>query len=622
MSEAYEFEEFRLDAMKRRLTKNGGELVQIAPKAFDTLLHLIRNPGKVLEKEELMQAVWADTSVEENNLNQSISAIRRALGENREAHRFVVTVPGRGYKFVAPVRVAADETGITERPKVKPSPDEVGPNPPLTPDKNRTRNLFLVVGAAAILLAGLLGTFLLTREPNTRSTKSIRTLTVLPFKPLVEENRNEALELGMADTLIAKLSRGEDIAVRPLESVRRLAKADKDAVAIGRELQTEAVLEGSIQMAGERLRITTRLIRISDGKQLWAGQFNERLTDIFAVQDSISEKVATALEATLKGKRAQTSSVEAYNLYVQGRYHAAKVTRDETEKAIELYNQATALDPNYALPYVGLSRAYRSFALTSDFPSNETMPKAKAAALRALELDETEPEAHTALGLIAFLYDWDWAAAEQHYLRALDLDPNNPSSHTAYAHLLSNTGRHDEALAEARRARELNPLTLMPVEGQFLHYAGKTDEALQRLKQMIEAEPDAWLPHLFISRVYEEKGMHTEAIDEAKKARDLSRVNSESIACIGYSLARSGDLKKARDVIDELKQLSESRYIPSYNFALVYAGLGDNAEALDSLEKAFAEKDVRMVFLKIEPKWNALRSEPRFIELMRRMNFS
>jgi tetratricopeptide (TPR) repeat protein len=251
------------------------------------------------------------------------------------------------------------------------------------------------------------------------------------------------------------------------------------------------------------------------------------------------------------------------------------------------------------------------------------LPKAKAAALKAIEIDDTLAEAHTALGFIAFWYDWDWKTAEKHFLRALELDPNNANSHHAYAHLLSNTGNHEKALVEAKLSRELDPLILVnnALEGQFLLSAGKTDEALDRLKKTIDLDANFWLAYLTISKVYEEKGMHAEAITAATKASELSKVNSESIALIAYSQAKSGATGEARAVLDELSKLSDKRYVPPYSFALIYNALGERARALDYLEKGFAEKDVRMVFLKVEPKWNNLRNEPRFIELMKRMNF-
>jgi serine/threonine-protein kinase len=426
----------------------------------------------------------------------------------------------------------------------------------------------------------------------------------------------------MADALISKLSDGDEITVRPLSAVRRYDSPEQDSIAAGRELDVEAVLEGSLQTADDRIRVLARLFRVSDGKQLWTGQFDEKFTDIFTVQDSISERVATALKIRLstKEKRHYPDNIEAYQLYMKGRYHTFRLTRAETDKAIAYFQQAIELDRNYALSYLGLARAYIPMALTSGVPSWEVMPKAKNAALRAIEIDPSIGEGHATIGLISFWYDWDWQAAEKQYLRALDLEPKSAEAHFAYAHLLSNSGRHEKAIDEIKLSRELDPLSLVTnaLEGQILFFAQHNDEALDRLQKTIDLEPNFWLSHLFISRVYSEKGMHAEAVAEAKRAGELSG-NSQSDAYRAYALAKWGKLSEARAVLDELLKLSTERYVPPYNIALAYNGLGEREKALDYLEKGFGEKDVRMVFLKIEPLWNNLRSEPRFLDLLKRM---
>lgn len=297
--------------------------------------------------------------------------------------------------------------------------------------------------------------------------------------------------------------------------------------------------------------------------------------------------------------------------------------RSETDKSINYFQQAIEIAPDFALAYVGLAAVYHSVVLTSEVPARRVMPKAKAAALRAIEIDDTLAEAHAVLGFTIFWYEWDWAAAEAHYRRGLELDPRSVDLRYHYAHFLSNLGRHEQALTVIKLARDLDPLnfTINAVEGQILFFAGKADEALEQLNDTIDLNPNFWLTHLFISRVYSQKGMHTEAIEAATKAKETSDGNAEAVALIGYELARSGERKKARAVLEELRQMSKTRYVPPYNFALVFNGLSEREKALDYLEKAFAEKNALMVFLKVEPKWNNLRSEACFIDLMRRMNF-
>jgi tetratricopeptide (TPR) repeat protein len=391
------------------------------------------------------------------------------------------------------------------------------------------------------------------------------------------------------------------------------------------QLGVQAILEGTIQTVADRIRVSARLVSSAEGKQLWAGQFDEKFNDIFAVQDLISERVAAALHIRLTGeeKMRSTENVEAYQFYVKGRVHTERLILPELRKAIGYFERAIALDPNYALAYVGLAEAYLRLALVNNIPAAEAMPQAKAAALRATEIAPRNADTFSTLAWIVFWYDWDWQAAEKHCLRGIKLNPNNPFVRMVHAHLLSNTGRHAEALAEIRRARELDPTSIFnqAIEGQILLFAGKTDEALDTLKILTEAIPNFWLGYLFISRVYNEKQMHTEAIAALAKAGELFPANKESTALRGYSLAKVGKLTQARAVLDELRQSSNREYVAPYNLAMIHNALGETETALDYLEKAYSEKNVLMVFLKVEPKWNNLRNEPRFIVLMRRMNF-
>ncbi|MDQ3650580.1 MAG: winged helix-turn-helix domain-containing protein, partial [Acidobacteriota bacterium] len=629
---------FRLCAAKRLLLKGDGESVPLMPKAFDTLLYLVEHNGKVIEKDELMSAIWADTIVEENNLTQNISILRRVLGEKHGENRFIATVPGHGYKFVAEVR-RLDTAKKSEPPVLagwsNPAESQIANltfqnqqsetnNRQQTIDTKPSRWWLIALAMAAIAGLSFLGFSFWRGDTEPVADAPVKTVAVLPFKSLVAEKRDEALELGMADTLISKLSGGEEIVVRPFSAIRRYGSLEQDLLTAGRELGVEAVLDGSIQTSGERIRVSAKLLRTSDGKQLWTGQFDEKFTDIFAVQDSISERVAAALKIRLKSreKKRSTENVEAYQLYMKGRHHALNLTRTETDKGIAYFQQAIEIDPNYALAYVGLAQTYLPMALTSGVPSWEVMPKAKAAALRAVELDETLAESHATLGLIMFWYDWDWQAAEKQYLRALELNPNSAEAHFGYAHLLSNVGRHEQALAEIKLSRELDPVALRvnALEGQFLFFAGKHDEALDRLNKTIDLAPNFWLSYLFISRVYTEKGMHAEAVAAAKKAGEITG-NSQWEAYRAYALARWGKLKEARAVLKELLDLSVEHYVPPYNIALVYHGLGEREETLAWLEKGYEQRDVRMVFLKVEPKWNNLRDDSRFQELLRRVGF-
>ena len=631
-TQIYEFGEFRVDAAKRLLIKGIDKVVPLTPKVFDTLLYLVKNCGKVIEKDELMREIWTDSIVEENNLSQNISILRRIFGEKPGEHRFIVTVPGHGYRFVPEVaesnpkfevqssRLAEvieesskSETQISKLPEVENL---------ITKNQTKNTSKLIAFGVLSVLVIGAF-VFYFWRGDKKTVDAPIKSIAILPFKPLVAENRNEALELGMADTLISKLSGGEVILVRPLSAIRRYNSVEQDSLAAGRELGVESVLEGTIQNWGDRIRISAKLLRTSDGKQLWTEKFDEKFTDIFAVQDSISERVAAALKIHLgsREKKRPTENVEAYEFYMKGRYHISKLTIAEIKTSLPYFEQAITADPNYALAYTGLANTYRVLAISGEMPPTEVFPKAKTAEQKAIEIDDSLADAHDSLCSTLFWFDWDWKAAENECRRAIELDPNNADSHGSYAHLLSNIGRHDEALAEAKRSLELNPLSLPmnALTGQFLIHAGKNDEALAQLQKTSELEPNFWMPHFFAASAYIEKGMYAEAITESNKEKELSGGNV--IPFGAYALSKSGKRDEANAVLDELLNLSKTKFVPPYNIALIYNGLGETEKSLEWLEKAFEQRDPKMVFLKVEPKWNNLRREPRFIELMRRMNF-
>jgi TolB-like protein/class 3 adenylate cyclase/Flp pilus assembly protein TadD len=452
-------------------------------------------------------------------------------------------------------------------------------------------------------------------------------IAVLPFKPLVPESGDQVLEMGMADTLITKLSNSREIIVRSLTSVRKYIGLDQDPVAAGRELEVNSILEGNVQKLGDHIRVTARLINVADGASLWAGTFDEKFTDVFTVQDAISQKVADALALRLSGEeksrltRRYTDNVEAYQLYLTGRYHFAKLIPPETRTAIRFFQQAIDLDPTYALAYFGLAEANRSLAITADVPSKDCLPQAKAAALKALEIDDSLAEAHASLSFSLIWFDWDWLSAEKEARRAIALNPNSSVAHFAYGHVLSDLGRNEEAIAEIARARELDPVFLLPraLEGMFLHHARRDDEARASLQKVLDLDPNFWVTHLVLGKVYTQQRKYPDAIAEFTKAKELSHGNSETIASIGYVEALAGDKAKARAVLDELIALSNQHYIPPVNVALIYSGLKDQNEAIAQLEKGCEERDVRLTLLKVDPRWDSFRGNPRFVAILKRI---
>jgi serine/threonine-protein kinase len=502
-------------------------------------------------------------------------------------------------------------------------PDRLGRKISLATSRAGLRNS-LIIAAVLLLLAGAIF-FLFRRSGHEPTATAAKRIAVLPFKPLLPENRDQVLELGMADTLIAKLSSSGKIIVSSLNAVRKFSALEQDSIAAGRELQVASILEGNVERVGDRIRVTARLIKVADGASLWAGTFDEKFTDVFSVQDAISQKVADALNLRLTGEEEQrltkryTDNLKAYGLYLTGRYHYGKLTPPDIGRSIEFFQQAIRADPNYALAYYGLAEANRSLALNANFPAKDCLPQAKAAAQKALAIDDSLAEAHASLSFCLIWYDWDWAGGEREARRAIALNPNSAHAHFALAHVLSDFSRHDEAIAEIVRARELDPVFLLygALEGMMLQHAGRNDEAIAKLQGMLALDPNFWITHLQLGKVYTQQQKYPEAIAELTKAQELSRGNSEAIASIGYVEAAAGETAKAEAILDEL--ITSSHYIPPASVALVYHGLGREEDALSWLNKACDNRDVWVTLLKVEPRWTSLRSHPGFMSVLKRV---
>ncbi|MGH8101628.1 MAG: tetratricopeptide repeat protein, partial [Chthoniobacterales bacterium] len=466
----------------------------------------------------------------------------------------------------------------------------------------------------------------LTKSTLTAPEKSI---AVLPFKPLVAQDRDQVLEMGMADTLITKLSSSRRLVVRSLNSVRKYDGLNQDPVTAGRELQVNAVLEGNVERSGGHIRLTTRLINVANGASLWTGTFDEQFTDVFALQDAISEKVAAALAVQLSGEEQKrlaqkdTDDIEAYQLFLTGRYHFAKLIPVELRMSIEFFQQAIARDPSYAQAYYGLAEANRSLSITADVPSGECLPQAENAARKAIALDDGLAEAHASLGFCLCWYDWNWKGAEEEVERAITLNPNSAFARFVHAHILSDQGRHEEALAEIKRVRELDPVFLLfsALEGMFYFHAHRNQEAIASLESALALDQNFWITHLTLGKVYTQLGKYQEAHTEFVKARELSHGNSEAIASLGYVAGLTDDTASAQEVLSDLLKLrgTQDHYVPPFNIALVYNGMGDKTEAMNWLTKAADERDVRLTLLKVDPRWDSFRQGDEFVALLKRI---
>jgi DNA-binding winged helix-turn-helix (wHTH) protein/TolB-like protein/Flp pilus assembly protein TadD len=614
----YEFDGFRLDTVRRQLRDPHGELVALMPKAMDTLVYLVEHAGDTIDKEVLLRAVWRETIVEENNLTQNVSALRKALGERAGEHRFIVTIPGRGYRFVAAVhRVEAlpPDAARTEDPP----PAAIAPIE--TPRRPLLSRPIVYLGLALVLVLGTVTWFL----ASSRRDQAIpQTIAVLPFKPVVATQRNEAIELGMADSLITELSRSTALIVRPLTATRRYSDIDQDALVAGRDLDVDAVLDGTIQMADGRVRASARLLRVRDGRQLWAGKFDDRSADFFAMQDAMAERVASALATRLVATRPRTTDdLRAYELYMLGRLHAMRLVMSEVRTALGYFEQAIIQDPSYALAYAGISEAMRSLALSNDVPAAEITPRAKIAIERAIELDPNLPEALMARGMFAFMFEWDWRAAEAYLSKAVELMPNNSEARIYLAHLYSNLARRDEALTQARKARELNPISplIASLEGQFLGHQGQHDEAIRRLQEAVRIEPRLWLTHHLLANELIDAAKYEEALTASALAKKLSPLQTYSNVLDAIALARLKREPEARDILTKLTEASRTTYVPPTHLAMIHAALNEPTAAFDALNAALEARDPRLAFLKIDPKWDSLRSDPRFHELLKKVGF-
>lgn len=620
----YTFGDFHIDVASRQLLRGDGTPIPLTPKVFDTLLLLVTRSGEVLDKETLIAAIWPNRVVEENNLTQNISALRRVLGASAGDHRFILTEPGHGYRFVEPVQVTAPQEAPAACDPTTSDAPTTAPGQVVAAARSRAR---IARVAAALLVLSIALAFGWWRHANEPPVPPMATLAVLPFKPLLAPSHDEVLQLGMADTLITKLSTNRHVAVRSLDAVRRFAGSGTDAVAAGRALGVDSVLEGYIQRQDRRMRVNARLLAVPSGAALWTGTFDTEFSDVFAMQDAIAQKVAAALSLRLdhdERRRMQTnytSNAAAYQLYLEGRYHQQNATPRELLLSIDSFEQALKIDPDYALAWVGLAESHRRQAIISDADPQIVLPLAKTAALHALKIDDTLAEAYVPLGFIRFWYDWDWPSAEAAFQRGIALQPNFADLHFGYAALLSNLGRNEEALRESQRARELDPTSPLYVslEASFVAYTGHDDDARQQIEGVLRRHPDFWIAHLALGWLDANAGHYADAVHDFTRASELSGGNQQAVSMLGFALARANRKAEAQALLDSLLQRSRHEYVPATSIATIYCGLGDDDNALTWLERGYAARDVRLTFLKVDRRWDALRGSPRFAALLQKM---
>ena len=664
----YAFGDFVLERSQQRVTHRDGTPINLTPRYFSALLLFAERAGDLLDKDSLMLALWPGLVVEENNLSQVISGLRRALGDDSQGSRYIQTVPRRGFRFIATVTALPDEAAQAPLPMALAAaapaaalarlPDIAAEIPPVIAaptaanpsqrgrrpsDKRRSLQVLLAAGVAAGLASA--GWWAWRQSggvgdggPALAPGSGRQTLAVLPFKPLLAEGRDELLEVGMADSLIARLSTVPGLVVRSVGSVLRYAGPGQDPVRAARELEVVWIVDGSLQRRGDQLRATARLLRAADGSAAWSGSFDEKFNGVFDIQDQISNRVMQALAPTLQAAAGPaagsgavgstpltdlggTRSVEAYQLYLAASQHAQGLRADGLRKSLDLLNQALTVDPGYALAWVKLAEIHKRRLFSADAVPSEVFGPIKLALQRALALAPGLAQAHAEIGFSLYWFDFDWPGAEREFRRALAFNPNVVMAHFGLGMLLVTQDRIGEGFTHLRQARELDPMSLVinTIEAGYLLSGGRHAEARARLVRVFDIAPNFWLAHatqglLLLAEQQDEAG-----IAALRRAVALADGSTQAIVLLGIHLARLGQQGEARTLLNQLLALSKTRYVPPTSMAALHAALGEVAPALALLEQALTVHDTRLILFKDDPRWASLRKEPGFLALLKKL---
>ncbi|HEX6729326.1 MAG TPA: winged helix-turn-helix domain-containing protein [Pyrinomonadaceae bacterium] len=626
----YDFGPFLLDPAERRLLREG-KPVALTPKCFDLLVIFVENSGHLLGKDELLERLWPGQFVEEANLSFNISSLRKALGEGQSGRHFIETVPKQGFRFVAEVKERLDEP--TEMPTQL--VEKTIETDKLIVPSRFPMSLKIAAGFITASVIVYFGYGFWARRVAAPVHKSARTIAVLPFKPLSDESRDESLEMGITNQLITKLSNLNELVVRPMSSVRKYTNVQQDPIKAGHEVEAEAVLDGSIQKAGDRVRVTVRLIDVNTGVPILSESFDEQFTDILKVQDSISERVAQALSLKLSAEekaqltKHETDDPEAYQLALQGQYFYSKQTgdfRDNLRKGLDFYQKAVEKDPKFARAYIGISEFYISGGDARQIPPLERLKRAKDAVLRALELDNSLAEAHNALAELKYQYEFDWTGAGTHFKRALELGPNVSYFHLAHYWYLMCQGRFDEAQVEVDKAQQLAPgnIRINNAQGVLFLFRRQYDKAISHYQNTRKVEPAAIHRNQWtMSIAYERMGLHKEAVDEfLEDGRIRAYLEREEIERLRKAFKESGWRGFERMRVDLLEQKSKKEHIQPTVMAGVYALAGEKDAAFAWLDKAIDARDGWIALIKVQPAYDSLRADPRFAKVLERMNLA
>jgi len=603
------FGPFRLDRRERLLARDG-QPVALPPKAVDLLIALTEEPGALRTKEELLTRVWPDVVVDESNLSQTIFVLRKALGD--DDGRWIVTVPRRGYRFSG--EVSADDSAAL--PAATPVP---APAPQEGPVRRRPRSKLVIAAAiAAVVIATVAIVVIKSRQRH--DGDAIHSIAVLPFRPLDEQRGDRPLELGIADTLITKLSVLPDLVIAPTRAVAAFVDHPVDSRAAGRTLDVDGVVEGSIQRVGQRIRCNVRLLRVSDGRAILADEYDEDAADLFVLEDRIAQRVADALDLRLSGRNRRdltkryTKSAEAYQLYTQGRFQWSSFQEAGLLSSVRYYEEALKLDPHYAQAWAGLANSYSVIGIYGPLPRDESFAKAREAALRALALDPDLANAHAGLAGNDIFYTHNWREADEELHRALVSDPNEVDAHSLRAYLLQAFARPEEAITEIRRTHQLDPTWRIPRNDliKALYLARRYDEAIAEGRRVISLEPDNRYALNETSYALIAHGLPDQAAALARAALAIAPADPRAVATLGVIAARDGDRPAAVKQIEILRAFRVKDWRADYEIAAVWAALGENTAAFATLDDCLATHYPFIYEVRTDVRFHSLSTDPRF----------
>ena len=609
---------FELDVRAGELRKRGLR-IPLQQQPLQILLLLLERPGEVVTRQELQEKLWpGGTFVDfDRSLNKAVVKLREALGDNPDSPRYIETLPRRGYRFLA---MAPEVVSPTSFNPVVPEASVAS----VSEEKPKAHRYKLIaVGAVVAAVALTLLGAGLWRSWRHGTAVQVRSIAVLPLDNLSGDPSQEYFADGMTDELITDLGKIGTIQVISRTSVMHYKGTRRTVPEIARELNVDAIVEGSVLRSGEKVRITAQLIAALTDKHLWAESYERDVGDILSVQNSVALEIARQVRIQLTSaeqerlQRHRSINSAAYDAYLVGRYSQTTQSAEGIQKGLPAFEQAIELDPNYSPAYAGLADTYSLLANYYVLAPKGAFPQAEAAAKKALELDSDSPEAHTALGYPENHFTWDWVAAEREYKTAIALNPSYATAHLRYAELLSNLGRHDEAIAEIRRAQELDPLSLVMRSnvGRFLYFARRYDEAIQVLKETLQLDPGRVYAHLHLGMCYEGKGMWSEALNEFEEVK--TTFNGRRGPTLAHIYAETGRIEEARTIARDLRR--EAGDSDWFYIASAYAALGEKDEAFWCLEKAYETHDFYLAFLKVHPYMDPLRSDPRYTALLHRI---